>query len=146
VTVVREQDGRRGSLQQFVEGAVDQLSVEAYRLEAADAESLERELALGRLFELLVGNIEHGPTDVLYLLQDSRAMRIDHSGAFTLSPKVDTGAGELSEAMGPELRAALESLDREGLIGELGELLCVARIDALLARRDALLAAYDARP
>jgi hypothetical protein len=146
VTVVREQDGRRGSLQQFVEGAVDRLSVEAYGLEAADAESLERELARGRLFELLVGNTEHGPTDVLYLLQDSRAMCIDHAGAFSLNPEVDTGATELSEAIEPELRAALESLDRGGRVAELGELLCVARIDALLARRDALLAAYDARP
>jgi len=146
VTVVREWDGRRGSLQQFVEGAVDRLSVEAYGLEAADAEALERELARGRLFELLVGNPDRSPTDVLYLLEDSRAMCIDHSKAFSLTREVDTGAAELPESIEPELRAALESLDRDGLLGELGELLCDARIDALLVRRDALLAVYDAQP
>ncbi len=141
-TVLRDLGGRRGSLQLWVPGAVDKEAAEAYELELYQTELTDRQLALGAVFDALIGNGDREPSDVLCLVNGEQVFLIDHSESFSASPELPMG-GDLppSYAITPELAAALESLDRPALEAELGELLSDAQIEALLARRDAILVA-----
>ncbi len=134
-TVVREIDGRTGSLQWWVEGAVDHQAAEAYGLQLYRTEATARQLALGRVFDFLIGNPERQPSDVLCLVNGEQVFLIDHSEAFTASSKL--AATDLS--LTPSLTAALGKLDRASLDADLEGLLSDRQIEAVLARRDEIL-------
>jgi len=137
VTVLRRLDGTKGSAQEFIEDAVDQLSVEAYRLEPLDPELLRRQLAEARVFDMLIGNPERKPTDILYAPGDGGLRLIDHSKAFCAGARIRRGDTPLE--IEPGLREALAGLDDAWAALQLGHLLDEQEIAALLERRDLLL-------
>jgi hypothetical protein len=96
---------------------------------------MERQSALGLAFEYLIGNASPSENDLLYLLEESRVMCVDHSRTFPTASIDVSLPGELE----PEFIEALESLDGPALKGTLGDLLSDAQIDALLQRRDVVL-------
>ena len=125
-----------------MKGAVDQEAADAYGLVLHESEATEHQLALGRLFDSLIGNADRGPSDVLYLLSEERIFLIDHSEAFSTSPDLPIGVLESGGPdLTPALSEALRSLDEDSLEKELGDLLDGHQIAALLARRDKILAA-----
>lgn len=138
VTVLRELDGQRGSLQSWVEGAVDQEAASAYELELFGSNETSRQLARGKVFDALIGNPDRKPDDILRLVDRERVFLIDHSKAFSASPEIGWQPDE-TPAIDASLLAALRALDRESLDAELGALLTARQIDALLARRDRIL-------
>jgi hypothetical protein len=138
VTVIRKIDGERGSLQSWVEGAIDQEEAEAYDLELFDTDAMARQLDTGEIFDALIGNFDRGPNDHLCPVNRQRLLLIDHSRAFSTSSEL-TGEDGKSLAVDPQLRAALRGLDRESLDGLLGDLISDRQIEALLLRRDKIL-------
>jgi len=138
VTVVRDWDGRRGSLQAWIESAVDQESVITHGLEPRDPERVQQLLVLGRVFDALIGNWDRKPSDLLYVLDQSQVMCIDHSRAFTFADELWWGGREKPHPLSPTLAESLRSLD-VWASEELGPLLSERQIEALLIRRDKIL-------
>ena len=130
-TVVRERQGREGSLQLWVENATS-LS-ESGREESPDFR------ARRRLFDALVFNPDRNPGNILVAREGEDAWLIDHSRAFRALPSLPASLGDAPVEIPPGLRAGLEELTREMLKREVGALLAAEQIDALLARRDLLL-------
>jgi len=138
VTVLRSIEGQLGSVQEWVEGAVDGEAAEAYELALFDSETAREQLGRGEVFDLLIGNHDRGPDDVLSLVQGGRLYLIDHSKAFSTSTEVVWREGQAA-TVDPAFLSAIEKLDRSSLIQELSELISEDQIDALLERRDRIL-------
>ncbi len=144
VTVLREIDGQMGSVQEWVEGAIDREAADAYELDLFSSDEVHDQLARGRIFDLLIGNTGRQPNDVLCVIGKHRLYFIDHSKAFTTSTEIDwVEEGALS--VDPSFVDAIERLDRASLIQELGELIDEEQIDALLVRRDKILEQFASR-
>ena len=138
VTVLREIDGQLGSVQEWVEGAVDQEAALAYDLSLFDSEAVTKQLAKGSIFDVLIGNHDRKPNDILCLIGGHRLFFIDHSKAFSTSTEIEWDVGQAA-SVEPGFLAAIQRIDRQSLIQELGELLSEEQIDALLMRRDKIL-------
>jgi hypothetical protein len=139
-TVLREIDGQRGSLQLWVEGALSEEGRLAEDLEAPDPEAYEFQGARMHVFDALIHNHERNPSNILITTDDWRLHLIDHARSFGSRCSRPPDLREVPIAVDDELARRLSALDRETLSRELGDLLSDAEIDALLARRDALLA------
>jgi hypothetical protein len=139
VTVLRTLDGRQGSLQAWVDGALDLEAARGYNLEFFEAEGKLSQLALAGVFDALIGNAARKPADILGLLNSDQVLLIDHSRAFSTSPELPTQL-DRDAAIPAPLATALESLDRAGLAARLAGLVDDEQIEALLARRDKILA------
>jgi Icc-related predicted phosphoesterase len=138
-TVLREIDGQQGSLQAWVEGAVDQEAAESYNLELFDTETVTKQLDQGAVFDALIGNFERGPDDFLRPMNRDGILLIDHSKAFSTSPELPWGE-VISVSIDSQLLGDLRSLDRETLDDLLGDLISDRQIEAMLQRRDRILA------
>ncbi len=139
VTVLRTVDGQPGSLQAWVEGALDQETAEGYNMEFFESEGKTSQLSLARVFDALIGNTDRKPADVLGLVNRDQVMLIDHSKAFSTSPELPSQLGPIGPL--PETTVeALESLDPQTVERQLGSLLSEAQVEALLERRDEILA------
>ena len=143
VTVLRTLQGQTGSLQAWVDGALDLEAAEDYNIEFFEAEGRSSQLDLARVFDALIGNGGRKPADILGLVRRDQVMLIDHSKAFAASRDLPAGL-EVPLAIPAQLVAALESLNRGALVARLGKLISGEQIDALLARRDLLLARPEA--
>ncbi len=143
VTVIRRIEDQTGSLQWWIERAVDREAAGAYELELYETASARAQLARGELFDALIGNPDRQPTDVLLSLNGEGIRFIDHSEAFSASPELHWEGAELA-AVDRRLVAASRSLDHASLRRDLGELLSEPQIEALLARRDQILARLEA--
>ncbi len=138
VTVLRTVEGQPGSLQAWVDGALDQETAQGYNLEFFESEGKVSQLGQGRIFDALIGNASRKPADILSLVRESKVLLIDHSKAFSTSPDLPADVGQALSIPAP-LARGLRSLNRQDLGKQLGELLSDTQIDALLARRDRLL-------
>ncbi|MCP4202343.1 MAG: hypothetical protein GY769_10455 [bacterium] len=135
VAVVRTLEGQAGSLQAWVEGAIDREAVQAYELEFCKTPLSSAQLARSRLFDALIGNAGRKQADILCLVKDQKIMLIDHSRAFTTSTDLPPEVGQ-SLSTPAQLTAALKALSREALDLHVGELISDRQIEALLERRD----------
>jgi Icc-related predicted phosphoesterase len=137
-TVLREIDGQQGSLQAWVEGAVDQEAAESYNLELFDTETVAKQIDQGAVFDALIGNFDREPDDFLRPVNRDGILLIDHSKAFSTSPELPWDA-DSSPAVDPQLLSELQALDRESLGELLGDLISDRQIEALVHRRDGIL-------
>ena len=144
VTVLREIDGQMGSVQEWVEGAIDQKAAEAYKLDLFGSDKVVDQLSRGKIFDVLIGNPDRGPDDILCLIGKHRLYFIDHSKAFSTKTEIDW-VEEGAIAVDPGFVEAIQRLDRQSLIQELGELIDEDQIDALLMRRDQIVEQVLAR-
>lgn len=138
VCVLRELDGEQGSLQAWVEDAVDQESATAYELEFFDREWVKDRIAQGIVFDALIGNRDRGADDILSSVRQDELYLIDHSKAFSDSSEIGWEE-EMTVSIDSSLIAALEDLDQASLEEDLGDLLSGNQIEALLGRRDQIL-------
>lgn len=136
VTVLRNIDGKKGSLQLWIERAIDRQAATNYDLTTYGTETALRKLAQAKVFDALIGVEERDPADFLILVTGQDLFLVDHSEAFTEEPLNGDAANLQVPA---ELATALRSLEtlQEDLQGLLGE----EQIRALFKRRDAILAA-----
>ncbi len=138
VCVLRELDGEQGSLQAWVEDAVDQESATVYELELFDRDWVKARIAEGVVFDALIGNSDRGADDILCPVAGDKLFLVDHSKAFSTSKDIGWEAGR-TVSIEPSLIAALEDLEQDALEQDLGELLSADQIEALLGRRDQIL-------
>jgi len=137
-TVEREIDGRRGSLQMWVEGGFTELDRRERSLTAPDIVRWSDRLGQLRLFQSLVYDSDY--LNIRNILYDEsfQVYSIDHSRAFRIYPVL------LEEArlvrFSRALLARLEALTRDELDAALGGWLKAPEIDGILARRDKILA------
>ena len=137
-TLTRSIEGSEGSLQSWIEGAVDREAAAAYALELYESATTRGQLARAEVFDALIGNSSRGPDDVLLMVNDEKLYLVDHSRAFSTSTEVSWN-GATAHLLEPELTGSLRQLDRATLVRELGSLLEDEQIDAILTRRDAIL-------
>ncbi len=138
VTVLRTLNGETGSLQAWVDAALDLEAADGYNLEFFETEGKISQLELGRIFDALIGNSARKPADILGLVNREKVLLIDHSKAFSTSPDLPPRLGSAFSIPEP-LADALGALNHNDLTQRLGELINVEQIEALLARRDAIL-------
>jgi len=138
-TVVRRINGATGSLQAWVENAINEEDRLAEDLSPEDDDDFEEQRDHAGVFDVLIFNIDRNGSNTLITTSDWQIHLIDHEQA--LKPSVpspyhlDAGRAMLDE----EFAAVLAGLDAEAVHAELGGLLSEEQIDALLERRDLLL-------
>jgi hypothetical protein len=145
VCVLRDLDGEQGSLQLWVEDAVDQEAATAYELEFFNRDWVKDRIAEGVVFDALIGNHDRTAGDILCSVRQDKLYLIDHSKAFSSSSEIGWEE-DRTVTVDPDLIAALEGLDREVLQEDLGELISDQQIDAMLERRDQILDHAAPRP
>ncbi len=139
--VVREVDGREGSLQFLPENAVDEPTRAASGSGGAASCPLNVQWSAMYVFDALIYNQGRSLQRMLYNPQNWQLMLIGHGNAFSTSrgrpAYLEEQALELTDAW----IDALESLSEERIESELGDVLDKRRRRALMARRDELLQA-----
>lgn len=138
VTVARTIKGTRGSLQRWAESAVDQRAAKRDGLELAAPSLLPGQLARAQVFDALIGNPRRTEGDILYVLLENRVMLIDHARSFGTTRDARPFLREAC-SLDPAFATALRALDRENVQRAIGGLVLEGAVDALLARRDAIL-------
>jgi len=137
-TVVREIDGRRGSLQLWVDGCrlyedVDEDDPET----AAWREQMSRML----VFDALIGN-DRGPRN--FMVDDVwNVVLIDHSQAFLSSHYIRDHVDHLPRRFDRKQIERISEWNLEHLTFRFGRLLLTPQINAIIIRRDAILRHVD---
>ena len=138
-TVVREINGATGSLQAWVENAINEEDRLAEDLSPEDGGDFEKQRDHAGVFDVLIFNIDRNGSNTLITTSDWQIHLIDHEQALKSSVPspyhLDAGRAMLDE----DFAAALAGLDAGVVRTELGGLLSEEQIEALLERRDLLL-------
>jgi len=135
-TVVREIDDERGSLQLWVEGCDSFAEV---RGRAPQGGEWDQQLSRMRLFDSLISNGDRSVTDVL-VDPKWNIILIDHSQAFQSTEELESAVGKLPERFDRGLVEKMRGLEPMSLNLHFDRLLMRPQVDAIEARRDALLA------
>lgn len=138
-TVLRKVDGERGSLQLWIEDAISEANRRIEDLRPRDPAAYDRAMRRMNVFDALIQNVDRDPSNILITMRDGRVHLIDHSRAFGSSLSRPARLADERLLVDDELAASLEGLDSKTLRRALGKLLEKDRIDAILARRDAIL-------
>ncbi len=144
VTVLRTINGQQGSLQSWVESAVDERRRLQQKLDPYEPSKVDEAKNLMHLFDALIYNVDRNQTNVLFTPGDWHLHLIDHSRAFRLNTDRPPGIVGHPIHVPPEIRKPLAALDLPTLQRTLGDLLSRAQMKAILERRDALLDSVEA--
>jgi hypothetical protein len=139
-TVLRKINGTPGSVQLWVENAVSEQDRHLEDLNPPDMTEYQQQLSRMQLLDLLILNVDRDDTNMLVTTNNWKLHLIDHSHAFGLNRQPLPLLG-VSLEISDELAARLRALDARTLRHSLGTLLSRAQIEALLERRDRILAA-----
>jgi hypothetical protein len=113
------------------------------KLKAPDAARWQEQMDLLRVFDQLIYNVDRNLGNVL-ITRDWRVWLIDHSRAFRLHK--DLKAPRNIATCDRQVLDGMKQLTREGLIRDLGGFVTEPEIDALLARRDLIVAQLERAP
>jgi len=140
VTVEREYDHHKGSLVWWVDDAMDEGDRRKQKLLAPDREDWDRQIYRMRLFAHLVGDTDRNTGNIL-IGSDWKIWMIDFTRAFrhtrTLSAATDL------QKCDRQLLAKLRELTPETVAAATKPYIGGAEIDALIARRDAIVALFE---
>jgi hypothetical protein len=152
VTVERRVKKEDGALQLFLETAVDLTYIEEHgRFDLLVG--LEPEVREAMIFSALVGSRDRIDAAKMLLPSQRQIMLADSTRGFPLDTEVEDLLTRRREEydpgpcrpMDPDLEASLRAMTRKESMAELGEYLSEAQIDALLGRRDRILALCGSR-
>jgi hypothetical protein len=140
VAVVREIDGRPGSVQYWVENVTTlEEAMENPDVEVANFDLLVQRLLVMYVIDALIYNIDRNYGNVLVNLDEDVFHPIDHSRAFRLHAKPPPVNAQTDQPLPIELVDAMRALTLENLDAALGDLIDEAQVRAVLKRRDRLL-------
>jgi hypothetical protein len=142
-TVERHLEGRTGSLQMWVEGAMTEADRVAKHLQPPDLAAWNEQLYKVRLLHQLTYNTDHRNIRNVLLDPAFRVYAIDSSRAFRI--QTDLLTPEDLVRFSRAVLARMAALDRPTVESRLGHWLDSRQIDGLLARRDKILALAKAR-
>jgi hypothetical protein len=140
VTVEREHERRKGALAWWIDAKWDEEARRKQQLEPADAESWKRQTSRMRVFEQLVADTDRNLGNVL-ITSDWKLWMIDFTRAFRRSRHL--AAPATLNRCDRQLLERLRGLTREGLLRAGRPHIGGAEIDALMARRDLIVARFD---
>jgi hypothetical protein len=138
-TVLRAIDGTPGSVQLWVENAVNENNRRAENLQPDDLEAFESSVAAAKVFDLVIFNIDRNGSNTLITPIDWRLHLIDNERAFAAKSPASAHLKDARSGLDESLEQRLAALDRDALHAELSGLLSEDEIAALLARVDLLL-------
>lgn len=130
-----------GTLQLWVENAMNERSRRKQDIEPEPMCPLAKDYALLELFDRLIYNTDRTQENILYL-PDWRVALIDHTRAFRTHTGKPEAVRHVRPSEAPEFARRLAALDRDTLHRELGELLDRQQLSALLARKDEIVAEW----
>jgi hypothetical protein len=139
VAVLRQIDGQRGALIDWVSDAISEMERRNRELFPDTPPTLLRQRDMMKIFDTLILNEDRHLGNELITLEDWKLHLIDHSRSFRLQKSLDDKVEEALWTLPRRLLERLRSMDREGMTELLGGLLSKAQIKALLARRDRIL-------
>ena len=140
VVVVREIDGVAGSLQLWIEDAVDLKRLVQLGQGAKAMKQFEVESQWMQILDALIYNTDRNPTNILVLKNGKGIYFIDHSRSFRLYRKLPPWTAKGLQAFPDDAEDRLLKMDKDALLGELEELLGKNRVLAVDKRRLKLLA------
>ncbi len=155
-TVEREFEGNRGSCQLWVDSWNNMETIFKKKLnpKGIQVSYFAKRLCLQRAFDNLIYNIDRHQRNYL-IMEDWRMILIDHSRSFATSKKAKTelfydeknkeNAKFIMETVPRPFYDALKALTPESVREIVGEYLTGEEIDALMARRDLMVAWLDKR-
>jgi hypothetical protein len=138
-TVKRDVNGQAGFLQAWPEGGVTQTDVDQKSLRSNGWCALAPQLQLMYAFDALIGNERRTRDRILYR-SDWMLLLTGHEQSFGTSKALPRHLRAPVSQLGPEMRRRLAMLDKAMLTQTFGDLLDESERNALLARRDLLLA------
>lgn len=136
-TVERSFDGKKGSMQYWVDSAMTEQTRLEKKLTPPNRTEWENQVAKIRLFDNLIYNTDRH-LDNLLITDDWTIRLIDHSRTFR--PFEQLKSPEKLTTFSRSLLASLAKLDEPTLKQHLGKYLSSYQIQGLLKRRDAILA------
>lgn len=140
--VERKWRGESGALVWWVDDVVmDESDRLKNGIEPPESSRWVRQQYLGRLFSELTGDVDRNQTNIL-ITSDWRLVLIDFSRAFRLH-KTPRPALHTVQRVEPEVLDGLRALTKRSVEQAAGRWLGDFEIDALLARRDAIVAHLD---
>lgn len=133
VTVERFYNGKRGSLQLWIENAMTERERKEKNLEAVNAKDWNRQIFKVRLFDRLIYNIDRNLGNLL-ITPDWKIWMIDHSRCFKNLDGVQHPK-DLS-SFSRSLIQAIRKLDEKSIRERCGKYLSAIEIRMILKRRD----------
>jgi len=136
VSVERRWDGNAGSYTWWIDDVMmDEGGRLKEQLEAPDGVSWYEQIQHLRLFDQLIHNVDRNLGNMV-ITTDWRVWAIDHTRAFRTSKDLKTPSSV--RRIDRQVLARLKALDREGLRKTLRPFLRNGEVDAVLARRNAI--------
>lgn len=144
VTVERRYQQQSASFTWWVDDvAMDELTRQTRKIPVPDPVAWTRQMAVVRVFDQLIANTDRNLGNLL-ITSDWQLWMIDHTRAFRRSRTLRADKG--LTGCDRRLLARLETLDEATLDRELSRWLQDAEIEALLARRDLIVAFFRQAP
>ena len=144
VTVVRNVDQKPASFTWWVDHVkMDEKKRFQQNIPSPDANAWNHQIFVVRVFDQLIYNVDRNLGNLL-IDEDWRIWMIDHTRAFKVFKDLKTPKN-LGDHCERKLLAALRGLDAASLKAEMKDLLSPPQIEALLARRDRIVAYYDGK-
>jgi hypothetical protein len=145
VTVTREIDGRRGSLQLWIENAVEMQTAAEEQMQIGNLDLLLQRFMLMYILDSVIYNVDRNFTNVLVRPDEDDFFLIDHSRAFRINKKLPALKEERDIPVPETVARELRSLTVDELEAELNDLLSKRQIRAIDSRRKLLVKELDAR-
>jgi len=145
VTVTREIDGREGSVQLWIENAIEMQAAADNNVMIGDMDLLLQRLMLMYILDAMIYNVDRNFTNVLVRPEEDELFLIDHSRAFRVNKNLPSLKEERDIPVPESVALQLRTLEIERLEAELGGLLSKRQIRAIDSRRKLLVRELDAR-
>jgi hypothetical protein len=145
VAVIREVDGARGVVVEWVEDAVNEADRARDRLMPDDPSVLVWQQDIMYVFDELIGNEDRHAGNQLITTADWKLHLIDHSRSFRRSTKLSPESRQRPFQMPRRLYAALKRLDREEVREKTEGLLSRTQVNVMFKRRNRILKRVDTR-
>ena len=145
VTVTRKIDGRMGSVQLWIENAVEMQTAADENMTIGNMDLLLQRLMLMYILDAMIYNVDRNFTNVLVRPESDDFFLIDHSRAFRIVKKLPDLKEERNIPVPETVAQELRTLDLDHLESALGDLLSKRQIRAIDSRRKLLVSELDAR-
>jgi hypothetical protein len=138
-TVLRKIDGTTGSVQLWIDNAVNESNRRSENLEPGDRAAFDASINASKVFDLVIFNIDRNGSNMLITPADWRIHLIDHEHAFAGKLPAGPHLQDARSRLEKPFKQQLAALDADAVRGELAGLLSEDEIAALLARVELLL-------
>jgi hypothetical protein len=133
-TVLRKIDGTTGSVQLWIDNAVNESNRRSENLEPGDRAAFDASINASKVFDLVIFNIDRNGSNMLITPADWRIHLIDHERAFAAKSPAAPYLADARSRLEKPFKQQLAALDPDTVRGELAGLLSEDEIAALLSR------------